>query len=898
MKRRDDRAPGGDRPSGDDGIGGRTVADEVDEEFAFHVEMSTREFLAAGLSADEAREAALRKFGRMEEARALCTRLGRERDRRLRWKSGLWEFWRDVRLAFRQMARTPVVAAAAVLTLALGIGATTAVFSVVNGVLLSPLPFPDADRIVEIRTRYLPPSGFDIDRFPISVPELVDYRNAATSFESIGIYTTGTRTVTEGGADPERIPTVFLDRLALEVLDVQPVLGRWFTAEEDVPGTSIGLLGHELWTTRFGADSSLIGATVPLAGRAFTVTGVMPPGFAFPDRRYQIFENYGIDPGALGNRAAHGSAGLGRLRDGVDMERVQAEAKTIHAGWEAEYPHNVAHFPIFEDFRDNLIGTDVTRALQVLMASVIVVLLIAAVNVANLLMARGENRRLEFAIRGSLGASRNRIVRQLLTEGLALAALGASLGVFLGHVGVQALLRIDPEALPRPELIELDGGVLLFAALVTIGTATLFGLAPALQAGRVPAVGLISTRSTASRSRWRFRRVLVAAEVGLSLVVVVAAGLIVRSFDELTSVDPGVELEGGLTFPLVLESQSYPDAQAVSAFMVELDERLEALPGVRVASAVSRFPLSGTTSRNDFLIAGRPEPTGTEQMWSAQWTGVSPDYFAAMGIPTLRGRTLEPTDRGNNELVVVVGQGVVEAYFEGQDPVGSRVAISRDSVVWARVVGVVPDTRTNSLDSDVIPQIYYTFAQAEQIAFSQRFLNIAVRTSVPPEGLISSVRTAVRDLDPGLPLSGIKTLEQVKSASVAQTKLIRNLLGLFGLIALGLAMVGIYGVVSYGVSRRTHEIGIRMALGAERAGIARLMLKEGALPALLGIGIALPLALVATASLAGMLYRVSPRDPTVFISVSVGLLLVALLSSWIPARRATRLAPTEALRYE
>ena len=871
---------------------------EVDEEFAFHVEMRTRELMRQGLDPEAARTEALRGFGRMDDVKAECRRLGRQRRRRMRWTTWWGGALQDGRVTVRQMMRRPGLAVAVILTLALGIGATSAVFTVVSGVLLTPLPFPRPDRLVEIRTRYLPPSGFDIPRFPISTAELFDYRDASTSFEGVGIYTLGVRTVTEGAADPERIRTVFLDRATLEVLGVAPHLGRWFTREEDVPGASVGLLGYDLWTSRFGSDSSVVGTTVQLGGEAFLITGVMPSSFTFPDRRYQIFENIGIDPDDLGNRAAHGSVGLGRLRDGVEMDRVEAEAAGIHSGWEELYAHNVAHFPIFERLEDNIIGTDVRQALTVLLAAVLVVLLIATANVANLLLARGESRQTEVAIRGSIGASRGRLVRQFLTESVVLGAFGGALGVAVGSVALRALLRIDPTALPRPEEIALDGRVLALTGLATLGSALLFGLAPALQTARDPARGLAATRVTASRSPQRVRRGLVGVEVGLSLLVVVAAGLLIRSFDTLLSVDAGVEMGGAVTLPVVLGSNDYPDPAALPVVHEELRERLESIPGVRSASAVAHLPLSGALSRNDFRIEGQEVPTGSQAAWSAQWTAVLPNYFQTVGLPLVRGRALAHADRGGQELVVVVSQSLVERYFEGRDPLGERIGLARDSVTWARVVGVVPDTRTTALDAEAIPQVYMTLSQSTEIAWPFRVMHVMAESSVPPEQVIPAVRSAVRAVDPRLPVSRVRSLEQVRDASVSHIKLLRNLLGIFGLIALTLAAVGIHGVVSYSVARRTREIGIRLALGAPKGGVARLMLREGATPALVGVMVALPLALATSGILTGILFRTSPRDPLVFGMVSVCLLGLALLSSWIPARRALRMAPSDALRRE
>jgi len=885
-------------------IFGTPVPQEVEEEFSFHVEMRIREYLDEGMTLGEARAMAVRRFGDIDEVKAICRKLGNQRERKMKWTMWMRELGQDAYFALRQIRKSPVLAGTAILTLALGIGANTAVFTVVNGVLLSPLSFDEPQELVEVRTRYLPPSGFDIARFPISVPELLDYRQASESYEAIGIYTLGNRTLTEGSGEAIRVPTVFVDRGALEALGVEPALGRWFTTEEDAPGNSIGLIGHELWTTRFGSDPSIVGKTVDMSGVSFLITGVMPSGFAFPSVRYQIFENYGIDPANPGNRAGHGSYGIGRLKPGLSLQQVEAEGEAIAAAWAEDFEHNVAHFPIFERLSDNIIGTDVQRALFILMGAVAVVLLIASVNVANLLMARGESRQQEIAVRNSLGASRSRIVRQLLTESVTLAVLGALLGLVIGTAGLNALLGINPTALPRSELIGLDGGVLLYTAVVTVLTAVLFGMAPALQALRTPSSALSpSSKTTSTRGQRGFRRLLVTAEVGLSLVIVLAAGLIARSFDNITAIDPGVQVDGRAVFSVSLTGTRYPDNASALRYFDEVQTQLSALPGVRSVAAVTHLPLSGAGGRADSSIEGH-EPAPGEPIISIQWTGVQPQYFSTFGIRPLAGRLLEASDAFGSEPVIVVSEDVVDEYFGGENPIGRRMAVLRDEPRWARIVGVVPRTRVSSLNGVVVPQVYYTVSQGmgaeagEELVWSTRAMWIGVDTDVPVGGLMGPIRAAMREIDAELPLNGFGTMEEVFDRSVAQPALMTNLLGSFAIIALVLAAIGIYGVVSYSVSRRTREIGIRLALGARRRSVSVLMVREGVLPAVTGVVVGLLAGLATTGFLADLLYEVSHRDPVVFASLPIFLLVVAAVSSWLPAQRATRLAPTEALRHE
>ncbi|NNF27631.1 MAG: ABC transporter permease [Gemmatimonadetes bacterium] len=872
---------------------------EVEEELGFHLDMRTQELMEEGLTEQEARRAAEARFRDLNRVRSECERLAEQWEWRTMWKTVFSELGTDLRFGIRQLMRYPALALAAVVTLGLGIGANTAVFSVVNGVMLSPLGFPDAESLVEVRTRYLPPSGFDIDRFPISVSEFLDYREASTAYEVLGAYSLGSRTLTGEGAEPARVPTVFLDRGALEALAVQPQLGRWFTEEEDQLRNALGLIAHDLWATRFGSDPDIVGTTAVVNGRSFLITGVMPEGFAFPTASYQIFENAGIDPEDRGNRASHGTAGIGRLRGDVSFTEAEAEAATVAAAWAEEYPHNVAHFPILERLSDNVVGLDVRRTLLLLMAAVGLVALIATANVANLLMARGERRLGEMSVRQALGASRSRVVRQLAVESLILAVAGGALGVALGTVGLSALLRIDPGALPRAHLIGLNGGVLVFTALVTLLTSLLFGLAPAVQAGRSTlAAATREVKASSGKGGGTFRRLLVTAQVALSVLVLASAGLVVKSFATLTAVDPGIEVENRLVFGLAAVGNRYRDGDEVRRFYSEVQDALQAIPGVSSVSAVSQLPLAGSDSRNDFVIEGDPPPSDNDPAWSAQWTSVLPGYFETMAIPVRHGRLLDHTDTWDTEPVAVVSQDVVDEYFGGEVPLNRRVAMTQDSLRWLRIVGVVPRT-TQSLDGDPIPQIYFPLAQGlGSSRWASRYMAFALRTAGETSLLIPAVRARVAELDPLVPLTGLGPMEDVFDRSVARPRLITTLFGSFGLIALALATVGVFGVVSYSVSRRTREIGICMALGADRDRILRRVVREGAWPAVAGLLLGAPLAFAAGRLWGTTLFGVSPNDPTVLAWVGVVLVGAALVSSYLPARRAAGLAPTEALRVD
>lgn len=877
------------------------VEEEVDDEFAFHVEMRIREYTRAGASLAEAREAAIRRFGDIDEVKAACRRLGHQRERKMMRRNLMDSARQDVVFGLRQLARSPVTTAAAVITLTVGIGATTAVFGVVKAVVLDPLPYPESDRLVQIWTRYLPPSGFDIPQFPISPPELLDYREANTAFQRLGYYSFGSRDLAgDEGTDPQRVPTLFASHDVLEVLDVEPLLGRWFTAEEDQPDHgNVVLLSHDLWRSRFGGDPGILGREVHMSGTTATVVGVMPPEFSFPDASVGLVENMGLDESDRSSRGSHWIRGLGRLRAGVTLDEVRAEAETIHAGWAAEYEHNVAHFPIFNPLTEDVVGADVRKTLTLLLTAVAIVLFMAAVNVAGLLLARAEARQGEFALRSALGADRMRLVRQLLTESLTLAAVGGGLGALLAWWGTGALVRIDPTALPRSGEVETDTTILLFSLVVTVAVALIFGLAPALQSATPPAAVSGSRGGTSTLGRRRFRRYLVATEVALGVAVLGAAGLTVRSYQALTQVDPGVRVDGALTFSVFLPPARYEDAAAVNQFMGGVQEGLTALPGVRSASASSRLALSGSIGRSDFKIEGKPQPTEGARMWNAQWAAVLPDYFETAGVDVVRGRALTRADGQDDEPVVVVSEETARLFFDGEDPIGQRVALSWLEDSWGRIVGIVENTRTGTLDDELLPQIYFNAEQGAGLGWSPiRSQNFVVWTAVPPEELSGAVTALVREMDAALPVSNLRTMGEQFRLAVARPRLVTTLLGAFGLIALLLAAVGTYGVVSYAAARRTREMGIRIALGAERASVRRMVVAEGTWPAVVGVVVGVPLALLMAGALTGVLYGVSPRDPWVFTLAPAGLLLVAAVSSWIPATRGTRLTPTAALREE
>jgi len=886
----------------DDPLGRPPVEREVEEEIAFHLEMRVRELMADGMGEEDARVEARRRLGDVERVKARMRTEGRRRDGRMERRQWWDETRQDLGFALRQLRRAPSFATVAIATLALAMGASTAVFSVVNGVLLEPLPFEQPEELVMLRTRYLPPSGFDIPKFPLSGPEFFDIQEETRAFGSVGAYQPGgSRALTGGGLEPERIPVAFVSDEVVPLLGIRPWLGRAFTAEEDAAdGPDVTLLSWELWTSRYGADSTLVGRTIEMNGVPTQVVGVMPRGFDFPgDARAWLPMHR--DRTNEGGRAGHGIYGVARLAPGRTLADAESELEVVKARWAAEYEHNEAHFVWAEDATHAVVG-DAPRTLFVLLSSVGLVLLVACANVANLLLARGERRQAEVAVRTALGAGRRRLTRQLLTESLVLAGLAAALGLGLAHLGTRTLIAMAPSALPRLGEVRLDGRVLLFTLATTVLTAALFGLLPALLTGRRGLARTASSgRSGRSRGSGLLRRALVAGEVALSLVVVLGAALLVKSWVALDRTDRGLDASNLLLFSVTLPTSDYPEGSAVPPAFERLLDRLTAVPGVAAAAAGSTLPFAQGWSQWDFQLDDRPPRQDGDRAWNAGIAAVSPGFFETLGIPILSGRGIERGDGLDAPSVGVVSQTMAATYWPGQDPIGKRwgYAQNEDSTTWITVVGVARDPVRSSLAEEPYPFVWVPAAQSGASTYGWfRTMRVAVRTGNAPNSVVAGVREAVHDFDPNLPLYRLRTMEDEVGDTLARPRLTTHLLGLFAALALLLASVGIYGVISYSVAGRTREIGIRVALGARRGEVVRMILAEGARPLALGIGLGLVGAWFATRLVGAMLYEVAPRDPQTFVLIPLALLAVGTLASWIPALRATRIAPTGALREE
>jgi putative ABC transport system permease protein len=816
----------------------------------------------------------------------------------------------DLRYGIRMLLKKPWVTLIAIITLALGIGANTAIFSVVNAVLLRPLPFEESDRLV-----YLNESSQQMRMISISYPNFSDWRTQNQVFEKLGVFNFNSYNLT-GSGEAERILAGQMSADLFAALRANAALGRIYTNDEDKPGGApVVVLSHGFWQRRFGGDPKILNQTLVFNGRGYTVIGVMPPGFLFPGR-VEMWVPVGqlSDQPSWQQRGNHpGLNGVARLKPGVTIEQARAEMDRVAANLEKQYPDsNRGNGAIVRPMLEVFVG-DIRPALWTLLVAVSFVLLIACANVANLLLARAMTRQKEMALRVALGASRWRIVRQLLTESVLLSLVGGGLGLLLARWGVDLLISINPNGIPRSREIDLDGSVMAFTFAVSILTGIIFGLAPALQASKTDVQDALkdTARTMTAGKRW-VRSGLVVVEMALTLVLLIGAGLLIRSFYQLTQVDPGFRYENLLSFSINLPQRKYQNDQQEINFYDRLVQKIRPLPGVLSVGLSSGLPLGNNGWQTSFKVEGRPDPPpGQMPMMEACLAGA--DYFKTMGIPLLRGRYFTEQDDQSHLTeeklrrltenqrsvagvnVIIIDEEFARRYWPNEEAVGKRIRWGNDSSSPVMtVVGVVGRVKMDGLNRDSTRvQGYFYHRQ-----LSNTGMTVVIRSSVEPNQMAAAAREQVRAIDSEQPIYAVRTLEEIRSDSIAPERLNLTLLGVFAAVALVLALVGIYGVMSYAVSQRTHEIGIRMALGAQARDVMRLVVRQGMALALAGVAIGLVAAFALTRLMERLLFDVKAADPLTFAVIALLLIVVALMACYIPARRATKVDPMVALRVE
>lgn len=861
----------------------RDLADEIDA----YLEMLVQAKIAEGLKPEEARRAALIELGGVDQVT--------ERVREIRVGHFIGTVWQDLRFGVRTLLKSPAFTAVAVLSLALGIGANTAIFSVVNSILLRPLPYPESERIVSVW--HTPPQDSfpGLSRFSVSPGNYLDWKEQSQAFEQMAIYQYAGLSLSAGG-DPVPITGAAVSSDFFSVLRAQVEKGRAFSSEEEQQGRDqVVVLGHGLWQRAFGADPHLIGRTVTLNGRSYTIVGIMPAGFEFPAEA-ELWVPLAWDAAERQMRAIHDYMVVARLKRDAALAQAQAEMSTISTRLEQQYPEaNKGWGAVVIPLHEDLVG-DVRPALLVLFSAVGFVLLIACANVANLMLARGANRRKEIALRIALGATRGRIVRQLLCESVLLAVVGGLLGLLLAGWGGQLLVRLSSGSLPNSDVVGMDVWALGFTLLVSLAAGVLAGVAPALQFSKHELAETLKQgtgRVGGGSLRQRTRKALVVCEVALSLVLLVGAGLMIRSFWKLQNVDPGFDTGNTLTMSVLLPSTRYPEPQQMLAFHDRVLEQLGALPGVVSVGSTTNLPLTGRGSKQPFAIEGRPAPPVSEQPL-AQTRYVSPDYFRAMGIPLRQGRPLDERDRDGAPQVVIISEAMARRFWPGQNPVGQRLTASFHLQQGPReIVGVVGDVKSNGLDDDAAATMYLPFRQAPR-----PWITFVARTAADPQSIVRPASQAVYAVDQEQALTSVRTMEQVLTESLSGRRFNMTLLMTFAALALALAAVGVYGVMNYSVMLRRRELGIRIALGARALDVLRLVLGQGLVLTLIGVGVGMVGAYALTRLMAGLLYGVAATDLLTFGSVSGVLIIVGLLASFLPARRATKVDPMIALRSE
>lgn len=876
---------------------------EVREEIRFHLEMRAEELEKEGLPAAEAWGAAVEAFGDPDEVAAEAVRESGEDGRG--GAMGIFEAFRqDLTYALRNLKKARSFTAVAVLTLALGMGATAAVYSVVRGVLLRPLPFDEPEGLVAIWSRWVPESGYDWPKYPVGSPEYFDYKGENHTLQSVAAVSTERLAFTAGVGDPEMVTAGVVSPSLFSTLRVPPYLGRTLVeADGGADPGPVVVLGYDFWQRRFGGDSAVVGRTLDLGWEnqankvRSTVVGVMPPGFAFPDPDVDLYAPLLLDP-ARTWRGGHWFGMVGRLARGETLASAQADMANIMERWREVYPdHHRGHFLTMTPLLDDVVG-GARPALLLLLGAVGFVLIIACANVASLVLARGYDRGREMAVRQALGASRERLVRHLLAEALVLASVGGVLGLLVAYFGVDALLALQGGTLPRLEAVSVDGGVMVFAGILVISTTILFGLIPA---GTLTGPGL--PRATLDRGahagggaeRLRLRRVLVMTEITLACVLVIGAGLIAKSLWRILDQDLGFQTEHLLVTRFTFPQARYSGEDKVR-FAQDLEERLRRHPDVVAVSVSDRPPILFDRSQTRFSILDRAAPESEEELPTGSLVTTDEHIFETMGIALVRGRLFDETDRADGPRVTVIDETMARRYWPGEDPVGRRISLG--SPEGELIVGVVRNVRWDGLVQEA-PTFYILDRQiAVQAPFHLGTPTILTRMEADPRALTGAVRDAIHELDPALPVFMMRPMTDLVASSLEGQRFILTLMGVFAGLALLLGTVGVYGVISQAVSQRTREIGIRRALGARSADVTGMVLSQGMWVAATGVGLGVVLAALFGGILDSFLYQVGSIDGWTYVLVAALVGAVAAVATLLPARRASRVDPMEALRGE
>ena len=863
---------------------GRQVDRDLDDEMQYHVERLTQENLTHGMSPEQARYAALRAMEGLTQ--------NKERARETRKVSPILNFGRDARYALRLLRKNPGFAVVAILTLALGIGANSAIFSVVNAMLLRPLPFPESNRLVRL---WESPAKKGGDRNVVNPWNFLEWRAHTHSFEDMAAITGGDMNIT-GQGEPFAIQGLSVSPGFFSILRIRPYLGRTFLPEDGMPGHDDKVvLSYGLWQSRFGGDREIAGKKLTVNGTSCVILGVMPAGFSYPKSQAQLWTPLAI------TRAQEWSDGryltvVARLKPGVTLQQAQDDMKAagrITAQLRPDFNGNwsAVALPFLAD-----VTQDLRRPLLVLLAAVGFLLLIACANVANLLLMRATARQREIAVRQALGAARKRIVQQLLAESLVLAVAGMAAGLLFAKVGLHALLTMIPQStpLPRSEPISIDGAVLAFTLVISGTTAVLFGLAPSLRLSRVAVQDALKqgTLQGTGGSNRRLRQSLVVAEISLAILLSVGAGLMLRSFHRLVLTNPGFDADNLVTMSIFTAPSKYSTPLKRALYVDRLLAEVRNVPGVESAGSVHFLPLTESTSVSCFAQGNQTLVPATSP--SAHFLIVSPGYMATMKIPVLSGRDFSQHDQFGSPSVLLVNQAFVHQYLSGENPLGQRLSVCWDPFPNpAEIVGVVADSRHAALNQTPEPTIYLPNMQV-----AMYFAHIMVRSKGDPRQIMRSAESAIHRIDPDQAVSGLQTMEAVFNDSVSRPRFEMLLLGVFATLALGLAIIGVYGVISYSAGQRIREIGIRVALGASRTAVAYLIAKEAFLLTIVGLAVGLSASFALTRVLSSLLYETKPNDPLTLVVVSCVMLLCAALAAYLPARRAMRVDPMSALRYE